>query len=267
MSIKSTEEYVLNLIERGKRLDGRKLDEFRKIEINYNVSDKAEGSAEVKLGNTRVVAGVKLDIGEPYPDTPDKGVLVTSAEFLAMAAPEFEPGMPGEDEIELARVVDRGIRESKAIELEKLCIQEGEKVWTVFVDIFVINHDGNLIDASALAAIAALLNTKMPSLDEEGNIDRSKREKPLPIRDIPIAITFRKHGDSMILDTTAIEENVLPGKFTITTKANGNLCAMQLSGGIFMTREEIINAAKIAQRYASEIRKKYFAAHLKLLSR
>jgi exosome complex component RRP42 len=183
-----------------------------------------------------------------------------------MAAPEFEPGMPGEDEIELARVVDRGIRESKAIDLEKLCIVPGEKVWTVFVDIFVINHDGNLIDASALAAIAALLNTKMPSLDKEGNIDRSTWEKPLPMRDIPIAITFRKHKDRIILDTTAIEENVLSGKFTITTKANGNICAMQLSGGISMTKEEIINAAKIAQKHADELRKKYFAPYLKSLN-
>jgi exosome complex component RRP42 len=266
MSVKSTEEYVLSLIENGKRLDGRKLDEFRKVEINYDVSVKAEGSAEVKLGNTHVIAGVKLDIGEPYPDTPEKGVLITSAEYLAMAAPEFEPGMPGEDEIELARVVDRGIRESKAIDLEQLCIVPGEKVWTVFVDIFVINHDGNLIDASVLAAIAALLNTKIPALDEEGNIDRSKREKALPMRDIPIAITFRKHKDKMILDTTAIEENVLPGKFTVTTKANGNICAMQLSGGISMTKDEIIRATKLAQKYSDELRKKYFASHLKSIN-
>lgn len=266
MSIKSTEEYVLSLLDKGKRLDGRALEEFRKIQIIYDVSTKAEGSAEVRLGNTRVVAGVKLDIGEPYPDTPEKGVLVTSAEYLAMAAPEFEPGMPGEDEIELARVVDRGIRESKAIDLEKLCIVPGEKVWTVFVDIFVINHDGNLIDASALAAIAALLNTKMPSLDKDGNIDRTKKTDPLPMRDIPIAVTFRKHKESIVVDTTAIEENVLPGKFTITTKANGNICAMQLSGGISMSKEEIINAAKLAQKYGNEVRKKYFSQHLKSLN-
>ena len=265
MSVKSTEEYVLSLIENGKRLDGRKLDEFRKVEIKYDVSVKAEGSAEVRLGNTRVIAGVKLDRGEPYPDTPDQGVLITSAEYLAMAAPEFEPGMPREDEIELARVVDRGIRESKAIELEKLCIEHGEKVWMVFVDIFVVNHDGNLVDASALAAIAALLNTKIPAIDEEGNIDRTKKEKPLPIRDIPIAVTFRKYGDKLIVDTTAIEEAALPGKFTVTTKANGNICAMQLSGGISMKKEEIINATKLAQKYAQELRKKYFKEHLKSL--
>ncbi len=266
MSVKSTEEYVLRLIEHGKRLDGRKLDEFRKVEIKTNVSVKAEGSAEVRLGNTRVIAGVKLGVGEPYPDTPNQGVLITSAEYLAMAAPEFEPGMPKEDEIELARVVDRGLRESHAIDFEQLCIEPGEKVWTVFVDIFVVNHDGNLVDASALAAISALLNAKIPALDEEGNIDRSKMERTLPVRDIPVAITFRKHGDKLIVDTTAIEEAALPGKFTVTTKANGNICAMQLSDGITMKKEEIITATKLAQKYAMDIRKKYFKNQLESLN-
>ena len=102
---------------------------------------KAEGSARVKLGKTQVVAGIKMDIGEPYPDSPEKGVMMTAAELIPLASPDFEAGPPREDAIELARVVDRGIRESEVIELDKLCIEPGEIIWMVFMSIsYQENH-------------------------------------------------------------------------------------------------------------------------------
>ena len=102
------------------------------------------------------MAGVKMSVGEPFRDVPDEGVLVVNTEFNPVASPEFDPGPPRAESIEVSRVTDRGIRESKCIELEKLCITAGEEVWVVNVDINVLDHDGNLIDAAALGAIAAL---------------------------------------------------------------------------------------------------------------
>ncbi|MCD6088971.1 exosome complex protein Rrp42, partial [Candidatus Bathyarchaeota archaeon] len=155
------QKQIAQLLSSGKRLDGRGLLDYRPIQIETGIIEKAEGSARVRIGKTEVVAGVKIEIGEPFPDRPDEGVLTTNAEFVPLASPEFEAGPPTEDSVELARVVDRGIRESKAIDLKKLCIIPGKKVFIVFIDIYVLNHDGNLIDASALAALAALTNTKI----------------------------------------------------------------------------------------------------------
>jgi exosome complex component RRP42 len=73
---------------------------------------------------------------------------------------------PGFEAIELPRLVDRAIRESGMIDFEKLCIKEGELVWTVIIDVYPINDDGNMIDASNIAAVAALHNTFMPEIDE-----------------------------------------------------------------------------------------------------
>ena len=53
-------DYLANLAEQGKRADGRRLDEYRNIEIETNVVSKAEGSARVKIGNTQVIAGIKM---------------------------------------------------------------------------------------------------------------------------------------------------------------------------------------------------------------
>ncbi|MEM3333294.1 MAG: exosome complex protein Rrp42, partial [Thermoplasmata archaeon] len=156
-------DYIQKLLSQGSRIDGRGPNEFRKIEVIKNFIPRADGSALVKLGNTQVLVGVKIETGEPFPDTPNSGVLSTNAELVPLASPTFEAGPPGEEAIELARVVDRGIRESKAIDLEKLVIKEGELVWVIFVDIHVLDYDGNLFDASALGSIVALKNSVVPA--------------------------------------------------------------------------------------------------------
>ena len=56
-------DYLLRLAEEKKRIDDRKFDEYRPIEIEEKVIRMAEGSARVKIGNTMVLAGIKMDVG------------------------------------------------------------------------------------------------------------------------------------------------------------------------------------------------------------
>ncbi len=247
------EKYALELIEKGKRIDGRSFDEFRKIEIEQGIIKKAEGSARVKLGETEVIAGVKMDFGTPFPDTPEEGTLVVNAEFTPLASPEFDTGPPGEDAIELARVVDRGIRESKCIELNKLCIQPGEKVWCIFIDIHMINDKGNLLDASALAAIAALLNTKIPKVEGE-KIIREEFEKNLPVVFRPINISVCKAGDKFLLDPTIEEEKIFDSKLSISVRDDDKICSLQKQLKE-LDFDDILKMIDIAVKKSKEIRK------------
>jgi len=113
-------EFILDLLRKGERLDGRAFNEYRELEIEVNiVPAKAEGSALVRLGDTSVVAGVKVLVGEPYPDAADEGVTMVTAEMSPIASPLFELGPPKEDAIELARIVDRGIRKSGTVDTLK----------------------------------------------------------------------------------------------------------------------------------------------------
>lgn len=248
------DDYVLKLLEKDERLDGRKLDEFRPIEIKTGFIEKAEGSTRVKIGKTDVIVGVKMDVGEPYPDIPDTGTLKTEAEFSPIAHGEFEPGPPREDATELARVVDRGIRESESIDLEKLCIKKGEKVWTVFVDIYTINHDGNLIDASALGAIAALSTAKMPELKDD-KIVRDKFVKKLPMLHKPITVTVGKIMNKFIIDPTEKEEKFLGCKLSVAVREDGKICAMQKIGNEVLTEEDVDKMIKLVVKKSEEIRK------------
>lgn len=247
---------IREIIRNGRRIDGRKFDEYRDVVIEPGIIELAEGSARVMIGNTKIVAGVKLDTGEPFSDTPNEGLLMVAAEFVPLASSEFEPGPPGEESIELARVVDRAIRESKAIDLKKLCIRPGELVWSIFIDIDVLDHDGNLIDAASLAAIAALLNTKMLKLDKEMQkpLYEEKTDKPLPISKIPINTTFVKIADNILADPIIQEEESADARLTIGTFEDG-ICSMQKGGSEGLSMDEIEQIIEMAKKKGDELRK------------
>jgi exosome complex component RRP42 len=251
------QKQIAQLIAKGKRLDNRDFTDYREIKIEQGIIERAEGSARVLLGKTEVLAGTKIETGEPFPDTPNEGVLTVNAELVPLASSTFEPGPPDENSIELARIVDRGIRESKAIDLEKLCIEPGKKVFVVFVDVYVLNHDGNLIDASALAALAALINTKMPNYEmEEGEVKIKSGYTPLPIRKHPITVTFAKINEKLVTDPWLEEEQVMDARLSMAIDDDGNICAIQKGCSGSITPNQILEAAKIAKEKAEEMRKK-----------
>lgn len=245
-------QHLVNLAREGRREDGRGLDEYRPLEIEVHIVDKAEGSAFVSLGGTKVLAGIKTDVGEPYPDTPDDGVMITGAELIPMASPEFEAGPPREDAVELARVVDRGIRESQALDTKALCVKPKELVRLVFVDLHILDYDGNLIDACGIAAMSALASTKMPVLNEDGT--PTEEYIDLPISDFAVPCTFVKLEDVLLLDPSLDEERALDTRLTVATDQDQNVCAMQKGDVGGFTLEEIMWAVKLSKVKGQEIR-------------
>jgi exosome complex component RRP42 len=251
------QKQIGQLIESGKRLDGRGLTDYREFTIEEGLIERAEGSARIHLGKTEVLVGVKVETGTPFPDTPNDGVLTVNAELVPLASPAFEPGPPDENSVELARIVDRGIRESKMIDTAKLCIEAGKKVFVVFVDVYVLNHDGNLIDASALAAVSALANTKMPNYEVvDGEVKIKTGYSPLPLKDHPITVTVAKINDKLVIDPWIEEEQVMEARMSMAVNDDGNICAIQKGCPGFFTPEQILEAAKLAQEKAAELRKK-----------
>jgi exosome complex component RRP42 len=248
---------IVEALSKGKRLDGRGLNELRKLEIKTHVIEKANGSAMVTLGNTQVLAGVKVDKGTPFPDTPDKGLLIVGAEVLPMAAAYLEAGPPDESAIELARVVDRGVRESEMIDVASLVIKEGKWVYSVFVDVNILNADGNLFDATSYAVVSALLTAKMPKFVLEGDVVKDTGERvPLPVSKIPISVTIASINGILVLDPTEEEEAVMDARITLDTEDGGNLCAGQKGEPGYLTPEQILTAAEWSIARGKEIRQR-----------
>jgi exosome complex component RRP42 len=257
---------IVNLLKENKRLDGRKPFEYRDISIETGVSINAEGTARVRIGKTEVIVGVKMDVQEPYPDHDDEGTMITSMEFPSAAGERYESGPPQMDSIEIARVVDRGIRESGFIDWKKLCIKEGEKVWTVLIDIYCINDSGNVMDASALGAITALKVAKFPVYDEKEEKVKFGEftDTPLPLTEkIPFTMTFHKIGDKLILDPNREEEDSGEARITLAisySKKDKMINAMQKGGIAEFTIDELNKAVEESEKnydkLFSEIEKK-----------
>jgi exosome complex component RRP42 len=249
-------EHINEALKKGIRLDGRKKDEFRPMEIKIGVVSTAEGSAMVRCGDTQVVAGIKLEVGKPYPDSQDQGTMMVGTELLPLSNPSFESGPPGIDSIETARVIDRGIREGKAFDTKKLCIRAGELVWTVLIDVMPLNYDGNLIDIGGVAALAALQNTRMPEIKDDKIVSGTKTDAKLPLMAMPIPITVGKIGDNFIVDPTDAEEDALDARLTVAVLDDGNLCAMQKGGDSSLTTKDINEMIELAVQKSQEIRRK-----------
>ena len=245
------------LLESGKRIDGRAVGDYRAVKVSTDIIERAEGSALVEIGNTMVIAGVKMALGTPYPDTPDKGALIVNAELIPIASPTFEPGPPGEDDIEISRVVDRGIRSSEMIDLSKLAVIEGRRVWIVYVDIYALNHDGNLIDACMLAAVAALLTAQKPKTEVNGDeVVVLEEREPLPVKDRPVSVTFAKIGHHVLVDPCYREELAMDSRLTLSFSENGNIVAVQKGLSGYFTYEEVLDSIERGQKIANKIREK-----------
>lgn len=255
-------DFIKNLLAEGKREDGRALDEMRKLDIQVNFIPRANGSAYVKLGNTKVIAGVKTQVEVPYGDTPNRGNFMTSAEMCVMASPYFESGPPRIEGIEVARVTDRSLRESGVIDMEALVIEPGEAVWGVFVDLEILDYDGNLFDACSIAALAAVMSGSLPATCPKTGREVYKTDKPLPLvkTNATFSTTFAKIGDKVLTDPALYEELICDTRVTIGVDPKGNVRAMQKGGFGAWTVDEIKELRRKAQDVGKQVNKDILAA-------
>lgn len=252
---------IRELLDDGKRVDGRAFDEHRSINIETGVVPKANGSARVRLGDTEVVCGVKIQPDRPFPDVGDRGIFICTAELLPFSHPTVETGPPNESVIELARVVDRGIRESHMIDLTQLVIKQDVSVVGVFADNVVVDYDGNLFDACSYAATSAVLSTRMPRWEygDDGPV-LLEDDAALPTATVPVSVTMAKIGDYIVVDPNSDEWDCMDARITITTDSNRDICAIQKGGKNGFTLDELVACGEKAVKSADAIRQTLEAA-------
>lgn len=248
---------IAELLKSNRRSDGRTKDEFRDIEIELNVVKTALGSALVRLGKTQIIAGVKAQIATPYSDSPNKGSLMVGFETSPLSAPGYRLGPPQPESIEIARMTDRVIRESQCLDMEKLCIIEGEKVWQIIIDLYTLDNNGNFFDAAAIAAYAALCNTMLPDIeiDEEGNVNILETSKPLELNSFPITVTTYKIEDHFIVDANLKEELIAEARITFGTTET-HIVSGQKGGIAGIKSADILEILKNSIQVASDLREK-----------
>uniref|UniRef100_A0A1J3HRZ3 Protein ECERIFERUM 7 n=1 Tax=Noccaea caerulescens TaxID=107243 RepID=A0A1J3HRZ3_NOCCA len=251
-------KFVETALQSELRVDGRGLYDYRKLTIKFG---KEYGSSEVQLGQTHVMGFVTAQLVQPYKDRPNEGSLSIFTEFSPMADPSFEPGRPGESAVELGRIIDRGLRESRAVDTESLCVLAGKMVWSVRIDLHILDNGGNLVDAANIAALAALMTFRRPDCTVGGEngqdviVHTLEEREPLPliIHHLPIAFTFGffNKGNIVVIDPTYVEEEVMCGRMTVTVNANGDICAIQKPGEEGVSQSMILHCLRLASSRAA----------------
>eukprot|EP00177_Eucheuma_denticulatum_P007716 GFKZ01014037.1.p2 GENE.GFKZ01014037.1~~GFKZ01014037.1.p2 ORF type:complete len:295 (+),score=33.84 GFKZ01014037.1:2134-3018(+) len=252
-------EHLRRFLLKGVRPDGRAPSKARKVSISTSPIGTAVGSAMLKLGRTTVVAGVHATLIQPPTSTPDQGVLDVNVELLSMAAASLKPGRTSDESLCLTEFV-RGLI-APHIDMSKLCVEEGLLVWRLRLTMYCIDHDGNIEDATLLAAVAAMRDVKLPNVrlidddevdgngeatDSSAMCDESREahangsaiaeasvERPnaLQMDGFPIPISFVLFEGKALMDPCAEEEAVSESRVTFLFRPSGELRGVLKPGG------------------------------------
>ncbi|KAG6041542.1 hypothetical protein E4U41_003702 [Claviceps citrina] len=260
----SERTFLTKALQEGLRLDNRKFEQFRPIELAFGDD---YGVANVKCGKTRVVAKVSAEVTVPFTDRPFDGIFTISSELSPMVAPSFEVNRPTEQEVLLSRMLEKTIRRSGALDTESLCLVAGQKCWSVRADLHVLSHDGNLVDVSCFAVIAALRHFRKPESSMEGEVltvyTPAERE-PVPLSWLhsPFCLTFSffgegggpsSEGETVLLDATWLEEQLRLSSCTFSLNKHGEICQVSKLGGADVDAPVFVQCAQTALAKAKEL--------------
>lgn len=243
-------EFIKKAVADKKRIDGRQAYDYRHLKVSFGVE---RGCCQVEVGDTRVMAQVSCQVVEPKQARPADGTLFINVELSPMACPSFEAGRLSDFGVEINRLLERCLKESRCIDTESLCIVAGEKVWEVRVDVHVLNHDGNLVDACSIAAIAGLAHFRRPDITVSGDeitIHPASERDPVPlsVHHMPICVSFAffEQGKFLLVDPTDKEEKVMDGRMVIGMNKHREICTLQITGQMLLLKDQVLRCSNIA---------------------
>jgi exosome complex component RRP45 len=274
LSSNSDVSLLLRLLGAGQRADGRGLLDARAASFSF---DRADGraSAECALGATRVHAAVTADVAAPFADRPLEGSLSFFVELLpsSSGAADFPVGGARAPlaSTTVARLLERQVRDARAIDTEALCVVPGVAVWALRVDVRVEEDGGNVGDAAAAAAMAALLHFRLSEVTVAGravtvHAHRERVPRPLAVHHTPVTVTLgivsagaaaapdaRRPEPTLLVDPSLEEEVLCDGTITVCVNAHSEVCGLHKSGAAAVSLGSLAAAAKAAGAAAAEL--------------
>lgn len=187
----------MKLIENGKRMDGRALDELREIKIETGVLERVAGSAYLEWGNNKVIAGVH-NPREMHPksmrDT-TKAVLRCTYNMAPFSVDDRKRPGPDRRSVEISKVISDALKSVTILE------DYPDSAIDIFIEI--LQADAGTRCAGLTAAAVAMADAGIPMkglvsscaagrIDGEIAVDLMKDEDNYGESDLPLAIIPRK---------------------------------------------------------------------------
>ena len=213
-----------------KRLDGRKFNETRKIEVKVGVIPNADGSAMFKIGDTIAIAAVygPRNLYPKFMQNPERGTLRCNYNMFSFSVDERARPGPNRRSKEIGLVTEKAL--IPALNLDEFP--------NAVVDVFV-----EIIQADAGTRCAGICAASM-ALADAG----------LPMRDLICAISVGNVGGKIVVDLSKAEEDYEEGATDMPVAIlprNSEISLLQLDGD--MKPEEIKEALELAKKTCNEI--------------
>lgn len=229
-------DFLEQAIRSNFRVDARNLNDHRHIEIRFG---NENGQALLKMGRTHILTQSSLKLVSPQPGKPNEGFFKFNTEFSSLIhGAEYTGSMPtlSEMRVDITMFIDKVLKSSRFTDRESLCIVAGRLVWSLTVDLFLINEDGNVMDACFIASVLSLMNTRLPEVTLKKDQVRINYEKVkyLNVHHIPVCTTFYflSGFDQPIIDATAKEEKLAKSRLSICMNIFEDLCGMTTVGAL-----------------------------------
>ncbi|VDL65277.1 unnamed protein product [Nippostrongylus brasiliensis] len=247
----------LKFILDGFRLDGRTLNDFRQVKL---VVGSECGTALCTMGETKVLCAVSATLTEPRATRPNKGFVTVDVDMSPMGNPANEHNRLGERGLELTRMLELVLRDSRCIDVESLCVRAHKEVWKLRVDVRILDDDGALLDCASVAAVAALYHFRRPNVTVEPNrtlVHSEYEQSPIPLNiyHMPICVSFgfTKCGKYVVLDPTDKESQCLYGCLVIACNKRREVCALHQSTNLILTTDTIEACVRRAMQRAVDL--------------
>jgi exosome complex RNA-binding protein Rrp42 (RNase PH superfamily) len=235
-SLSNTEiRFIKRGCELGIRSDGRGLSDYRCLQIENNILPHVNGSSRVRLGNgMEVICSVKLDVVQPAPTFPDRGMVTVCADFSPSCGLKVDDRHRAELSSRLGERLQSFILGSSCIDLQNLSIIFGKYCWLVHIDFVLCQLDGDPLDVCSIASYAALKSTVVPNVElilggsglaEDFQLSTDiSTAVPLKIHRVPICVTVVKISSSIMLDATSVEHLSADYGFAVSVDKDLNFC-------------------------------------------
>ena len=217
--------------ESFERLDGRKIDETRKITAKVGVIPNADGSAMFSFGDTIAYAAVygPRKMHPQHAQNPTKGVLRCEYNMISFSVNErIRPGL-NRRSTEISKITEWALNPVLML----------EKYPAAVVDVYI-----NIIQANASTRCAGI-NAAALALAHAG----------IPMKNLVSSVSIGKLDKQLVVDLSKAEEDWEEGEgatdIPITMTPEGNLTHIQLDGKI--NKEQLKEAVKLAREATKKI--------------
>lgn len=198
--------------DEGRRIDGRGLDELRPTKIQCGVIRRANGSAYVEQGRTKVIAGIHGPRGviPKHQELPGRALIRCRYEMLPFSTEERKRPAPTRREIEISKFVREALRAAVLTENYPRTV----------IDVFV-----EIVNADAGTRCTAI-NAASVALADAG----------IALRDLISSCALGKVEGKLVLDPCGAEDNYGEADLALAIMPQFNeIALLQMDGRLTQT--------------------------------